>query len=111
MKQLTIQGPDGAPLTAYSFGEVPEGQLGTLAIALRNTGDAPLTGVRAWIEQASTSDGELRVTLAGVAITGTTRETATPLPDLAPGAAHAGTAQHTSPTIPVDTGTLRAAAV
>lgn len=110
MKQLTLQDADGAALTAYAFGEVPEGQLVTKPLALRNTGTEPLTGVRAWIEQASTSDGELRATLAGIAITGTTRETATALPNLAPGAAHTGTAQFTSPTAPTDSGTLRWAA-
>ena len=110
MKQLTLQDADGAPVTAHAFGEVPEGQLATKPISLRNTGTEALTGVRAWIEQASTGDGELRATLAGVAITGTSRATATPLPDLAPGAAHAGTAQFTSPTTPSDSGTLRWAA-
>lgn len=110
MKQLTLQDSEGATITAHPFGEVPAGQMGTLAVALRNTGTEALTGVRAWIEQASTADGELRVTLAGVAITGTTRAAATALPNLAAGVAHVGTVQFTSPATPADSGTLRWAA-
>ncbi|MBZ9713745.1 hypothetical protein [Deinococcus multiflagellatus] len=110
MKQLTLQdGAGGAP--SLDFGEVPLGQQSPpRAIALRNTGTEPLTGIKVWIEQASAEDGELLVTLAGVAITGTSRATATPLPNLVPGQAHTGTAAFTSPSAPVDSATLRWAA-
>ncbi|GHG37559.1 hypothetical protein GCM10017784_34940 [Deinococcus indicus] len=104
MKQLTLQDGSGNPITSWDFGEVPTGQQSApLAITLRNTGDEPLTGITASVSQGSSADGELRVTLAGAALTATP----TSLPDLAPGAGHAGTATYIGPSIPVDSGTLR----
>ena len=78
MKQLQLLDADGQPLSAFSFGEVPAGQL-----------SAPLA-----------------VTLNGTPVTGTSLETATALPDLAASVGHAGTAEFTSPTVSVDSGTL-----
>lgn len=107
MKRLQLLDADGQPVTAHSFGEVPPGQLSEpYPVTLKNTGDEPVTGLKVWIAQVSAGDGELRVTLAGVPITGTSLETATELPDLTPGVGHAGHAEYTSPTVSVDTGTL-----
>ena len=104
MKQLTLQDGTGATITAWDFGEVATGQQSApLTITLRNTGDEPLTGITASITQGSSADGELRVTLAGVALTSVPAA----LPDLAPGEGHAGTATFIGPSIPVDSGTLR----
>lgn len=104
MKQLTLQDGTGATITSWDFGEVATGQQSTsLTITLRNTGDEPLTGITASVSQGSSADGELRVTLAGIALTGTPAA----LPNLAPGAGHAGTATFIGPNIPVDSGTLR----
>lgn len=104
MKQLTLQGPTGATITSWDFGEVATGQQSAaLNITLRNTGDEPLAGITASISQGSSADGELRATLAGIALTATP----TALPDLSPGEGHAGTATFIGPSIPVDSGTLR----
>ena len=108
MKQLQLLDADGQPVSTFSFGEVAPGQMSApLAVTLKNTGDEALTGIRLWVEQASTTDGELRVTVNGTPITGTTLETATALPDLAPGASHAGFAEFTGPSVSVDSGRLR----
>lgn len=107
-KALALQDASGQPLAPFNFGEVARGQLSPQKpIRLVNTGDVPLSGVRAWIEQASEGDGALRVSLGGVAVTGTSAETATALPDLAVGAKLDGFAQFSGPSIPVDTGVLR----
>lgn len=107
MKQLQLLDADGNPISAFSFGEVAPGQMSApKAVTLKNTGDEALIGVKVWVEQASSADGELRVTLNGTPITGTSLATATALPDLAAGAAHSGTAEYTSPTVSVDQGTL-----
>lgn len=104
MKQLTLQDATGAAITAWDFGEVATGQQSAvLNITLRNTGDESVTGITASISQGSSADGELRVTLAGVALTSVPAT----LPDLAPGEGHAGTATFIGPSIPVDSGTLR----
>ena len=104
MKQLTLQDGSGNPITAWDFGEVATGQQSAvLNITLRNTGDEPLTGVTVSISQSSSADGELRVTLAGVALTAAPAA----LPDLAPGEGHDGTATFVGPNIPVDSAVLR----
>jgi len=107
MKQLQLLDADGQPVSAFSFGEVAPGQMSApKAVTLTNTGDEALTGLKVWIVQASSADGELRVTLNGTPVTGTSLATATALPDLAAGAGHSGTAEFTSPTVSVDTGAL-----
>lgn len=107
MKQLHLLDADGQPVSDFSFGEVPPGGLSApKVITLKNTGDTALTGVKVWVEQASGTDGALRVTLNGTPITGTSLATATALPDLAPGEGHEGTAEFTSPAVSVDSGTL-----
>lgn len=82
MKQLSLLLPDGTPAPATDFGSVPPGTAApSRQLLLRNTGDEPLTGIRARVENASTENGEYTVTVQATVLTGDW----TPLPDLAPG--------------------------
>lgn len=109
---IDIQNPDGTPLTGFNFGDVLPGTTSApLALRLVNTGTVPHSAILAWIEQADTSDGEMRVTIGGTAITGTSRDAPTTLPGLAVGASVAGEVTFYNPAgsegVPVDTGVLR----
>lgn len=114
MLKLELREPTGEALTASShdFGTVLPGQTSPAReLVLRNTGDADLPAPRAWIEQASVADGELRVSIGGLAVTGTSPETATILPALAVGADLPVSLTFSNPAgsegVPVDTGVLR----
>ncbi len=113
---LDIQAPDGTPLSGFNFGDVPQGTTSApLALKLVNTGTVDHAQILCWIEQASTEDGEMRVTIGGIAITGTSRDAPTPLPGLAVGASVPGEVTWYNPAgskgLPVDTGVLRVRAV
>lgn len=86
MKRLELLTTDGQPVPDFAFENVGADQLSpTFNGLLRNAGDEPLAGPLAWVEQTD-KPGELRVSVNGVLITATTRETAQALPALAPGA-------------------------
>lgn len=106
MKQLSIQQADGTGLTSFSFGQIPEGQVGQASLQLKNTGDTPLTGLKLWIEQDNNADSKLSVNVNGTVITGTSRDTATAIPDLDVGATLPLIAQYTAPVTPMDTADL-----
>jgi len=110
MLDLELQTPAGEPLAGFDFGDVlPGTSSAPLAFRAANTGDTPHTRLLAWVEQASTADGEMRVSLGGVAVTGTA-EAPTVLPGLAPGATVPGEIVWLNPAgslgLPVDSGTL-----
>lgn len=112
MLRVELFEASGETLASRDFGTVLPGTSTPIhPFVLRNTGDADLDAPLAWVEQAATEDGEFRVAIAGVAVTGTSRETATVLPALAVGAEHAGEAAWLNPAggsgVPVDTATLR----
>lgn len=109
---IDIQAPDGTPLSGFDFGDVLAGTTSPpLSLKLVNTGTVPHAAILAWVEQASTSDGEMRVSIGGVPITGTSRAAPTTLPGLAVGASVAGEVTWYNPAgnegLPVDTGVLR----
>lgn len=111
MLSIELQTPDGDPLTGHNFGDVPPGTVSAaLAFRIVNTGDVDVS-LAAWIEQASTEDGEMRVTVAGQLVTGTDAETAVSLGSLASGATVAGEMSWRNPAgsvgVPVDSGVLR----
>ncbi|MFC3833513.1 hypothetical protein [Deinococcus rufus] len=84
LRQGATPVPNG---TTFLIGEANPGTLTPSVTAeLRNTGTAALAGLRLWLVQGT--PGGVRVTVAGVPITGTTLATATAVPDLAVGAAH-----------------------
>ncbi|PIH00270.1 hypothetical protein [Deinococcus sp. UR1] len=71
MKQLQLRLPDGTPAPATDFGSVPPGtSTPTRELRLVNTGDEPITNVEALVVNDSLADGEYRVSLNGVALTG-----------------------------------------
>jgi hypothetical protein len=110
-KQITLQGADGGPLS-LNFGYVPAGtSSASTPIRVLNSGDTALTGVLAWIEQTSVADGELRATVSGVTITGTSEATATTLTPPALGAYLSGEVWYYTPAgsagKPLDQGHLK----
>ncbi|WP_019585215.1 hypothetical protein [Deinococcus apachensis] len=112
MLDIDIQTPAGAPLGSSNFGDVPPGTTSNpLPLKLVNTGTVAHARILCWIEQADTTDGAMRAVIGGVAITGTSRETATSLPGLAPAGSVPGEVTWYnpagSPGLPVDTGVLR----
>lgn len=112
MLKLELQTPGGAPLAPQDFGDVlPGTSTPPTPFRLVNTGDAPTAALTAWVEQASTEDGEFRVSMAGVLVTGTSPATATALPNLAPGEHLDGEGSWYLAAgargVPYDTGTLR----
>lgn len=71
MKQLQLRLPDGTPAPATDFGSVPPGtSTPTRELRLVNTGDEPVTSVEALVVNDSLSDGEYRVSMSGVILTG-----------------------------------------
>lgn len=113
MLSIELQTPSGEALTGHNFGDVATGTVSAaLAFRIVNTGDVAVS-LSAWIEQASTTDGELRVTVAGQLITGTDAATATAIGSdpLAPGASLAAEMRWRNPAgsvgVPVDSGVLR----
>jgi hypothetical protein len=87
MKQLQLQLADGTPITSYQFPPVPVAQLSAqVAVRLKNMGDEPLTGLKAYVDHAA-----LRFVFGSTAITATTALTAQSLSDLAPDATLMGT--------------------
>lgn len=108
-KALQLQDANGAPITSFSFGVATPGTLtDPLPIRLVNVGTEATLNLRAWLTQGGAASGSLRVTVAGVVITGTSETITTALPDLAPGAYHAGTAEFLTPLSGADTGRLLA---
>jgi hypothetical protein len=108
-KALQLQDADGAPILSWDFGTASPAVLtAPKSIRLVNVGDEPTVNLRAWLEQGGSPTGTLRVTLAGVAITGTSETVTTALPDLAPGASHVGVAEFLAPVSGADTGRLLA---
>lgn len=111
MLSIELQTPAGEPLTGHAFGDVAPGTTSAaLAFRIANTGDVDVT-LAAWIEQASTDDGEMRVTVAGQLVTGSDADTAVSLGTLAAGATLAGEMSWRNPAgsvgVPVDSGVLR----
>ena len=111
MLSIELQNPSGQPLTGHNFGDVTPGTVSpALAFRIANTGDVDVT-LAAWIEQASTDDGEMRVTVAGQLVTGSDADTAVSLGTLAAGATLAGEMSWRNPAgsvgVPVDSGVLR----
>lgn len=116
MLDYQIQTPDGTALTGWNFGDVAPGILSdALPFQIVNTGTVAITSLLAWVEQASVDDGEMRVTIGSVLLTGTTLATAEDLGALEVGAALMGEVRWRNPAdgvgVPVDTGTLRLRAV
>jgi hypothetical protein len=112
MLALELRELNNDPLPSYSFGTVPAGSSSQdRTFQVVNTGDAALSAPVAWIEQASTSDGQFQATIGNIAVTGTSRATATVLPAIAVGASLSGSAVWInpagSPGVPVDTALLR----
>lgn len=113
MLSIELQTPAGEPLTGHDFGDVAPGTTSAaLSFRIVNTGDVAVT-LSAWTEQASTTDGEMRVTVAGQLVTGTDAATATAIGGgpLAPGASLAAEMRWRNPAgsvgVPVDSGVLR----
>lgn len=113
MLSIELQTPAGEPLTGHNFGDVAPGTTSAaLAFLIKNTGDVAVS-LSAWIEQASSADGEMRVTVAGQLITGTDAATATAIGSdpLEPGVSLAAEMRWRNPAgsvgIPVDSGVLR----
>ena len=113
MLSIELQTPDGDPLTGHDFGDVPPGTVSAaLPFRIVNTGDVDVS-LAAWIEQASTEDGEMRVTVAGQLVTGTDTSTATAVGGgpLEPGAFLTAEMSWRNPAgsvgVPVDSGVLR----
>lgn len=113
MLSIELQTPAGEPLTGHDFGDVAPGTTSAaLAFKIVNTGDVAVS-LSAWIEQASSTDGEMRVTVAGRLVTGSDAATATAIgsDSLAPGASLAAEMRWRNPAgsagVPVDSGVLR----
>lgn len=109
MLSVTIEKPDGSAFeNGVDFGAVLPGQVSAdVPLRVRNDGDVDATAPRAWVEQASTSDGEMQVTIAGITLTGDPQV----LPPLAVGESHAGVMRWVTPGgvtgLPVDSADLR----
>ena len=71
-KTLGLFLQDGTtPATATDFGGVPPGTTTpSRQLVLMNTGDEPISNLAGRIEQASTADGEYRVTVGSTALSG-----------------------------------------
>lgn len=108
-KVLQLQDENGVPFSSFSFGTAsPAALTPPKTFRFANIGDEPTVNLRAWLVQGGSPTGTLRVTVAGVAITGTSETDTTALPDLPAGQWHAGTAEFLVPVSGTDTGRLLA---